>query len=80
MTAEAQALRDAILKLPKEDRAQLAADLLASLDGPPDAEASAAWEVEIEKHAADLRSGDVKPVEWSEVQARFGFRPVRRGR
>ena len=59
------------MKLPEEDRAQLAADLLASLDGPPDADASAAWESEIEKRAADLRSGQVKPVEWSAVQARL---------
>ncbi len=71
MTAEAQALRDALLKLPEEDRAELAADLLASFDGPPDADSSSAWEAEIEKRTADLRSGSVQPAEWSEVQARL---------
>ena len=79
MTVEAQALLNALLKLPKEDRAKLAAELLASLDGPPDPDASAIWEAEIQKRLADLRSGDVKSVEWSDVQAQLERR-LRTGR
>jgi len=40
------------LQLPVAERAQLAADLIASIDGEPDEDAEAAWAKEIARRAA----------------------------
>jgi putative addiction module component (TIGR02574 family) len=60
-------LEDALkLKLP--ERAELAAELLASLDGAADEDAEAAWTAEIERRAARARSGDDPGNPWPEVR------------
>lgn len=71
MTATAQALRDAVLNLPEEDRAWLAAELLASLDGPPDPDAEAAWKIEIERRVEEIESGAVELLDWDVVKTRL---------
>lgn len=52
-----------------EDRAQLAADLLDSLHGEPDAEAEEAWDREIERRVVDVESGAVALVPAEDVHA-----------
>jgi putative addiction module component (TIGR02574 family) len=66
----AKQLREAALALPPDERAELARDLLHSLEDPPSAEVDAAWVVEIEKRARELDDGAVVPVDWEEAQAR----------
>jgi putative addiction module component (TIGR02574 family) len=51
---------DLALELPESERAALAHDLLASLDGPPDADAQQAWEAEITKRFDELETGKVR--------------------
>lgn len=68
-TAE-KLLREA-LRLGDDERAELAAELLASLDGPPDADAEEAWALEIERRAAKVLSGESKGVPWEEVRDRI---------
>ena len=63
-------LEDA-LKLALSERAELAAELLASLDGAPDADAEAAWAAEIERRAARARSGADPGRPWPEVRDRI---------
>jgi toxin ParE1/3/4 len=58
----ATVLADA-LRLDDEARAELAAELLASLDGPADPDAESAWDAEIERRIAHSRS--VKPFRFS---------------
>ena len=43
------------LRLDPKDRAELASELLASLDGPEDLDAQAAWEDEIQRRVAASR-------------------------
>jgi putative addiction module component (TIGR02574 family) len=74
VTETAEALREALLKLPVEDRAELAAELLASLDGPPDDGVEEAWNAEIERRVGEVDSGAVKLDEWSDVRARLEHR------
>jgi putative addiction module component (TIGR02574 family) len=62
--AEARILADA-LKLPPEARAAIAGSLLDSLDQPPDPDAEAAWEAEVEKRVRELDDQAVAPVPWS---------------
>ncbi|MDA1095296.1 MAG: addiction module protein [Acidobacteria bacterium] len=71
MTSRAQAvLRDA-LDLPVDERADLAAELLASLDGdgPEDqAAVEEAWAKEIERRARRVMSGESQGIPWEEVR------------
>jgi putative addiction module component (TIGR02574 family) len=62
-------LRDA-LRLPPEQRADLAAELLASLEGPADDpdEVEAAWAVEIERRARRVLSGESAGESWENVR------------
>lgn len=60
----------AALALPIDERADLARELIASLDGPADVDADRAWGDEIERRIADWRAGRTKGVPWSEAEAR----------
>ena len=56
--------------LAPEDRARLAEELLASLEGAQDPEVDAAWDEEIRKRIAEVESGVVKLMPADEVFAR----------
>ena len=59
------------LELPIEERGELAAELIASLDGPADADVEAAWAGEIERRAAKAPSGGSPGSPWEEVRERI---------
>ena len=59
------------LELPIEERAELAAELIASLDGPADADVEAAWAAEIERRATKALSGESPGSPWEEVRERI---------
>jgi putative addiction module component (TIGR02574 family) len=59
------------LRLEPDSRAEVAAELLASLDGPVDPDAEAAWNVEIERRIAEIEAGTVRLEPWSEVKRRI---------
>ena len=59
------------LRLPASERAELAAVLLASLDGEPEDQVEVAWAVEIERRAERVRSGKAKGRPWPEVRDRL---------
>ncbi len=65
-------LRDA-LALPVEERADLASELLASLEGPGDdpGEVEAAWAAEIEQRARRVLSGESVGEPWEDVRRRI---------
>jgi putative addiction module component (TIGR02574 family) len=73
MTPRAQELlRDALL-LPPAERADLAAELLASLEDladDPD-QVEAAWAAEIERRARRVLSGESAGEPWDEVRRRI---------
>ena len=43
-----------ILRLPAEERARLALELIRSLDGEPEPDAGQAWDAEIERRGAEV--------------------------
>ena len=55
--------------LPDNDRAELAAMLLDSLEGEPDPEVEAAWAEEIERRVRQIDAGEVKLIPWEQVRA-----------
>lgn len=59
------------LKLEVAERAELASELLASLDAEADDDAEAAWAGEIEERAARARSGEDPGEPWPEVRDRL---------
>ena len=73
MTQRAQAILHEALALPLEDRANVAAELLASLDNDAaekPAEVEAAWATEIEKRARRVMAGESTGVAWEDVRSR----------
>ena len=59
------------LDLSADDRAELAAELLASLDGPRDASAPAAWADEIRRRVDRAVAGEAKGTPWPELRERL---------
>jgi putative addiction module component (TIGR02574 family) len=64
-------LHDQALALPPEERARLAHDIIASLDGPSDNGAAEAWVREIESRVAEVKKGSVKLIDWKDTRARI---------
>ena len=58
------------LALTVDERMELAAELLASVDGPPDPDWEEAWQAELDRRAAKSDATDSPAAEWSEVRAR----------
>jgi putative addiction module component (TIGR02574 family) len=58
------ALLESILKLPERDRARIAAELIASLDGEPEAGVEAAWLAEVDRRITEVDEGKVQLIEW----------------
>jgi putative addiction module component (TIGR02574 family) len=58
------------LQLDGEARAALASELLASLDGPADADAEQAWGEEIARRIEAIEAGTVELEPWDEVRHR----------
>jgi putative addiction module component (TIGR02574 family) len=71
MTKAAEAVLADALRLDLDARAEIAAELLASLDGPADPDAEAAWAVEIERRVAAIEAGTVKLEPWEDVKRRI---------
>ena len=63
-------LADALCLEP-DARADLVAELLASLDGPADPGAEAAWDAEIERRIAAIETGTIRLEPWSDVKRRI---------
>lgn len=72
MTARAQQLLREALTLPAEERADVAAELLASLDDPADNvdDVEAAWAAEIERRARRVLAGESGGIPWEDVRRR----------
>jgi hypothetical protein len=71
VTKAATRLLEQALKLDPAGRAELAAELIASLDAGADEGVEAAWAAEIDERAGRARSGDDPGESWSEVRGRI---------
>ena len=72
MSTRTQELLREALALPVDERADVAAQLLASLDDEDVAteDIEAAWAVEIEKRARRVLSGQSEGIPWEDVRRR----------
>ena len=67
-------LRREALALPEVERADLAAELLVSLDAPTDEDLSvirSSWAVEIERRARRVLAGEAASQDWTTVRQRL---------
>ena len=69
MSERARKLLHDAMELPVQERAVLAADLLASLDGEPESDVEAAWATEIENRAREALAKPDDDVAWEAVRA-----------
>ena len=73
MSPRAQELLREAMTLPVKERADLAAELLASLDDAASedpAEVEAAWAAEIERRARRVMTGETAGIPWEDVRRR----------
>lgn len=57
-----------VLRLPPQERARVAEELLSSLEEPEDV-VEAAWAEELERRAHEVAEGKVQTIPWEIVQA-----------
>jgi putative addiction module component (TIGR02574 family) len=65
-----QLLTDALL-LPEKDRAELASQIIASLDGPPDPDADGLWAEEIARRIREFEKDPSRARDWQTVKDRI---------
>lgn len=70
MTSRSRELLEAALRLSAEERAELAVELVASVDGGPDADAEAAWAAEITRRVSATLEGTARTVDWPSLRKR----------
>jgi putative addiction module component (TIGR02574 family) len=68
MTKGAQAVLADALRLDSAARAELVAEILASLDGPADPDAEAAWNDEIDRRIEAIEAGTIRLEPWEQVK------------
>jgi len=74
MASSTKELYQCAMDLNDHDRAELVGMLLESLDLQVEDGVEAAWLSEIERRVADIDTGAVEPVPWTEVRSRV-FEP-----
>lgn len=77
MSDRARKLLHDVMHLSVSERAELVADLLASLDGEPEADVEAAWASEIERRAREALANPDDDVAWETVRAELHAAPTR---
>jgi putative addiction module component (TIGR02574 family) len=71
MTKATEAVLANALRLGPHERAELASELLASLDGPADPDAEKAWAIEIKRRVRAIEDGTAKLESWQDVKRRI---------
>ena len=78
MKGKADELLRAAMELEPADRAELAVEIIASIDGLPDPDADAAWAAEIERRARAAREGTTQGRDLASVRDRIERELTRR--
>jgi putative addiction module component (TIGR02574 family) len=71
MNTTADSILGTVLALPPDERARIAAKLIASLDEGEDTGVETAWAAEIERRIAEIESGEAETASWEEARARI---------
>lgn len=71
MTKAAESVLANALRLGAAERAELASELLASLDGPADADADSAWTAELRRRSEAIDAGSMELEPWEDLKRRI---------
>jgi putative addiction module component (TIGR02574 family) len=71
MSSAARKLLQDALVLPEHERLELASELIASVDGPQDADWDATWLAELDRRARAATARGEAAAEWTEVRSRI---------
>jgi putative addiction module component (TIGR02574 family) len=71
MTSSARKLLEDALVLPEDERLKLASEIIASIDGPRDADWDDAWLAELDRRAEAAKARGETASEWTDVRARI---------
>jgi putative addiction module component (TIGR02574 family) len=74
MTQRSLDILEKALALTEEERVDIAASLVESLDPAVDADAESAWQQEVARRVDQLNSGKSKTIPWEQVQAQISSR------
>ncbi|WP_025674920.1 addiction module protein [Salinivibrio socompensis] len=69
-TVQLESITSAAMTLSEKERAKLAHDLVASLDGPADISVAEAWDVEICRRINEIESGKTELLDVDEAISR----------
>jgi putative addiction module component (TIGR02574 family) len=78
MSGRSQKVLDEALDLSEEERAEVAFELVASLDGPADSGAEAAWAAEIDRRARRVHADPEGGQDWQSARAEIDSKLRRR--
>jgi putative addiction module component (TIGR02574 family) len=68
MSDTAARLLTKALRLSEEERGEIAAQLIDSLEATADINVEGAWDAESRQRLDELRSGQTKPIPWPEAR------------
>ena len=71
MQQHSQAILEQALKLPPQDRAAVAEQLIQSLDPCQEVEVEQAWQQEIQRRILEMDQSGTSGVSWQDVQKRL---------
>jgi len=71
MQGSSESILDQALKLPIHERAEVAEQLIQSLEAIPDIDVESAWQEEIQRRLSELETGATKTISWEEVKRRL---------
>lgn len=71
MQSSSESILDQALKLPVNERAEVAEQLIQSLDSNPDIDIESAWQQEIQRRLFEVDKGTAKTIPWEEVKHRL---------
>ena len=74
---EVDSVRGEALALPELERAALARDLVASLDGPAEPNVSEAWDIELCRRINEIESGEAQLLDLEDVMRKARNRLTR---
>jgi putative addiction module component (TIGR02574 family) len=71
MSEAARKILQDVLALPEDERLELASEIIASVDGPRDADWQAVWLAELDRREEASRGRGESAAEWPDVRARI---------
>lgn len=71
MSDATRKLLQEVLNLPENERLELASEIIATVDGPPDAGWEAAWLSELDRRVDAAKSRGESGTDWTDARSRI---------